>query len=84
MKIFKSNKVLFLTNKLLIKNIPIMNENITVAEAEADLLNNSHKYDTISSIYWVDHNNKYKGAIPIIEIFRSPKNIKLLNITNTL
>ncbi len=84
MSFFKSNKFSFLTNKLLTKNIPIISENMTVAEAEADLLNNSHKYDTISSIYLVDKDNKYKGAIPIIEIFRSPKNKKLFNITTTL
>lgn len=67
--------------RLMITNVPVIRPEATIAEAENLLLGKTGDFESINYIYVTDKDDKLLGIVSIKEIFRSPKNAKVLELS---
>jgi magnesium transporter len=59
--------------RLLTANVPVISEEMGVAEIEKLLIRQSARFDTINYIYILDQEQRLSGVVSVKEVFRSPK-----------
>lgn len=67
--------------RLMITNVPVVHPEATIAEAENLLINKTGDFESINYIYVTGKNNNLLGVVSVKEIFRSPKNAKVLEFS---
>lgn len=65
---------------LMINDVPIVDENISVKEIEKILTNKKNVFSTINYIYIINSKKQLVKVISIKELFRSPKNLLAKNL----
>lgn len=63
--------------RLLIKNVPVIDEHSTIDHIRRMLAKDSKNFETINYIYAVDKNQKLKGIVSVRDIFSADKDLPI-------